>query len=74
MNTTDYAEIQGASTNKDGDYIGNGSWYLRSPAAEYYFSVKYVSSNGSVKSEDASYNYMGVAPALWLIVGEDESE
>ena len=79
--TSDYAQVQGASTSKESNYLGNGDWWLRSPrnGSSYYTSnVSYggyvgyyynVGSGGYVDiSNPVRSTDTGVVPALTIML------
>ncbi len=67
---TDYAKVQGASTNTSTDYAGNGTWWLRSPTYYYSNYALGVNYDGNANSGSrVSYTPRGVVPALQISVG-----
>ena len=62
---TDYAKCQGAWTNTDSSYKGNGWWWLRSPYCNGSRNARGVRGNGSTDgSAYVYYAWGGVVPAL----------
>ncbi|MBE6533827.1 MAG: hypothetical protein E7678_02495 [Ruminococcaceae bacterium] len=64
--TTDYAQVQGAYTNTNSDYAGNGYWLLRSPFYSYFGNACSVSYNGKANIIGYVYLTTGVVPALQI--------
>ena len=74
LKSTDYAKAQGCYTQTSTSYPGNCYWWLRSP--HYYSSnhARYVVDDGHVSIiYNVSDTGMGVVPALWISI-EDEEE
>ncbi|MBR2481093.1 MAG: hypothetical protein IKB56_07315, partial [Clostridia bacterium] len=67
--TSDYAQVQGASTSTSSSYLGTGYWWLRSP---YNLSSFYASLVGNDSRVDGignvSETYFGVVPALTIML------
>ena len=69
--TTDYAQVQGASTNTSTDYAGNGWWWLRSPHDGDSSDARGVISDGRVAIDYMVYDAAGgVVPALQIKLSE----
>jgi hypothetical protein len=67
---TDYARATGAYMFTDSSYYGNGCWWSRSPYASYYYSARYVGSDGYLYDGDfvLSAGY-GVRPSFTVDIG-----
>ena len=68
--TSDYAQVQGASTSKESNYLGNGYWWLRSPNDGYYsYYASYVNFYGNVGYRNYVHSTdNGVVPALTIML------
>lgn len=67
VKVTAYARAQGGYCQSDGEYAGNGWWWLRSPGSDSYNATD-VDYNGRVDRAGDLVNYYGlvVRPAFWL--------
>ncbi len=65
VKNTDYAKLNGAYTNRDIGYAGNGLWWLRSPGNNSYYA-SYVNCHGSGGSETVDIVGNGARPALHI--------
>lgn len=67
VKVTAYARAQGGYCQSDGEYAGNGWWWLRSPGSDSYNAAD-VDYNGRVDRAGDLVNYYGlvVRPAFWL--------
>lgn len=67
VKVTAYARAQGGYCQNDGEYAGNGWWWLRSPGSDSYNAAD-VDYNGRVDRAGDLVNYYGlvVRPAFWL--------
>lgn len=65
--TTDYAQSQGAYTSTSSSYLGNGSWWLRSPGGSNSGFARTVNYDGCVNYNNYVYFTGGVVvPALQI--------
>lgn len=66
--TTDYAQMQGAYTAREGDFAGMGWWWLRSYSDNASDAVRVVYYKGGIGTQGADVRGTdeGVVPALWL--------
>jgi len=72
--TTDYAKCQGAGTNTDSSYYGNGYWWLRSPYYDYGHIAHYVYINGYAEHNFVYFTDYGVVPALKIRLNPSNRE
>lgn len=70
MKMSDYASVLGADRNASGEYVGNGSWWLRSPATER--TVSYIHYTGARQNLGNPVHYKAACvPALHIDLSAD---
>lgn len=65
--STDYALCQGCKASTSKGYMGNCSWWTRSPAANLSTTVRLVNDMGYTTGNGYAYaTFYGVVPAVWV--------
>ncbi len=64
--TTDYAKSQGCYSSTDSSYLGNTSWWFRSPSKYYSYYARNFNYDGYIYYNYVPITYYGVVPALWI--------